>query len=95
MEWFERIVCAAFPSSGFTRASEILDSGLLGFEKVVVLAGTAPEGGSEQVKDFLSLLAASLTIEDSLDESHSLGYHQDEDETGGWCDRGLERLSNR
>lgn len=83
VEWFERIVCAAFASSGFTRASEILDSGLLGFEKVLVLAGTAPEGGGEQVKDFLLLLARSLTIEDSLDESHSLGYHQDEDETGG------------
>lgn len=83
VEWFERAVCAAFPSSAFARASEILDSGLLGFEKVVVLAGTAPPGGSEEIKDFLSLLAASLTIEDSLDESHSLGYHQDEDETGG------------
>lgn len=82
MEWFERIVCSAFPSSGFSRAGEPSDSGLLGLGKTLVLRGRLPVGALDEVTRFLSLLTGTLTIEDSLDESHSLGYHQDEDETG-------------
>jgi len=83
VEWFERIVCAAFPSSGFNRAGDPSDSGLLGLGKTLVLQGGLPVGGVEEVRRFLSLLTGTLTIEDSLAESHALGYHQDEDETGG------------
>lgn len=82
VEWFERIVCSAFPSSGFSRAGKPSDSGLLGLGKTLVLRGRPPVGGVDEVTRFLSLLTGTLTIEDSLDESHSLGYHQDEDETG-------------
>ncbi len=82
VEWFERIVCSAFPASGFGRAGEPSDSGFLGLGKTLVLRGGPPVGGVEEVRRFLSLLTGTLTIEDSLDESHSLGYHQDEDETG-------------
>jgi hypothetical protein len=83
VEWFERILCSAFPSSGFGRTGKPSDSGFLGMGKTLVLRGKPPNEGVEQVERFLSLLTGTLTIEDSLDESHSLGYHQDEDETGG------------
>jgi hypothetical protein len=83
VEWFARIVCSAFPSSGLSRAGEPSDSGFLGLRKTLALRGRPPVGGLEQLRRFLSLLTETLTIEDSLDESHSLGYHQDEDETGG------------
>lgn len=95
VEWFERIVCSAFPSSGFSRAGEPSDSGLLGLGKTLVLRGRPPVGGVEEVRRFLSLLTGTLTIEDSLDESHSLGYHQDEDETGGLVRSELGSLVRR
>lgn len=82
VEWFERIVCSAFALSGFSRTGEPSDSGFLGLGKTLALQGRPPTGGLEEVRRFLSLLTGTLTIEDSLDESHSLGYHQDEDETG-------------
>jgi hypothetical protein len=82
VEWFARIVCSAFPASGFSRAGEPSDSGFLGLRKTLTLRGRPPAGGLEELRRFLSLLTGTLTIEDSLDESHSLGYHQDEDETG-------------
>lgn len=46
------------------------------------LVGALPEGGVDEVNRFLSLIKRVLTIEDSLGESHALGYHQDDDETG-------------
>ena len=82
VEWFERMIRSAFPSRGFSRVGEPSDSGLLGLEKSLILRGRPPTGGVEEIERFLTLLRGTLTIEDSLDESHSLGYHQDEDETG-------------
>ncbi len=81
-EWFERILREAFPESEFYRATEPQESGLLGFEMTLSLAGRLPEGGAEEVERFLALVTRVLTIEDSLDESHALGYHQDDNETG-------------
>lgn len=83
VEWFERIICSAFPSSRYSRVGEPSDSGLLGLGKTLLLQGEPSPGGLKEVEDFLTLMTTTLTIEDSLDESHSLGYHQDEDETGG------------
>jgi len=82
VDWFERIVCSAFPSSGFSRTGEPSDSGFLGLGKTLALRGRPPAAGLEEVRRFLSLLTGTLTIEDSLDESHSLGYHKDEDDAG-------------
>lgn len=92
VEWFERILCRAFPASAFVREGDPQDSGLLGFEKVVRLRGSVPASGVEEVGDFLSLLNSTLTIEDLLDESHALGYHQDEDAAGGLVRSALGNL---
>lgn len=81
-EWFKRLLCEAFPQCDFYRAAEPQASGLLGFEMTLSLAGNLPEGGVEEVERFLALVTRVLTIEDSLNESHALGYHQDDDETG-------------
>jgi len=83
VEWFERMIRSAFPSSGFSRVGEPSDSGFLGLEKSLILRGKPPTGGVAEIERFLALLRSTLTVEDSLDESHSLGHHKDEDETGG------------
>ncbi len=62
----------------------------------MTLVGQIPEGGVDVLEEFLGLVTKRLTIEDSLDESHALAYHQVADEDTGQLTRTvLGRLVNQ
>jgi len=83
VEWFERILRATFPASNFKRTRSPQNTGLLGVEKSLEIVGASPAGGVNEIEALLSLLNATLTIEDGLEESHALAYHKNETEDGG------------
>lgn len=80
---FAKIVAHAFPACAFRRQTGARQTGFFGLQQKLRLVGKVPSGGIGQVEDFLELVTRSLTIEDSLDESHALAYHQDQDDTTG------------
>lgn len=93
VEAFEDILKACFPGSRFRRIPQPSQTGIIALQQSVRLRGQLPPGGSEEVERLLSLVSKSLTIEDSLEESHALAYHQDQDEaTGGLKPSALGRL---
>lgn len=83
VSWFVRIVRDAFPECGFRRRTGEREGGLLGLQRSVTLVGDVPSEGEAQLREFLAVIAGCLTIDDSLDESHALDYHQVEDATTG------------
>lgn len=92
---FANIVRAAFPGSGFRRTGSS-QNGFLGLQRQLRLYGKVPTGGIARVETFLELVTRCLTIEDGLDESHALAYHQDQDESTGNLRRSaLGQLVNR
>ena len=82
VEGFARILIAAFPKSKFRRTTARPDT-FLGLQEALRLVGDRPASGCSKVEQLLELVSRSLTIEDNLDESHALAYHQQEDETTG------------
>ena len=95
-EAFADIVQAAFRECGFKIVRSPQLPGLLALGEAVTLVGNAPARGTEEVLDFLSLITRGLTIEDALDESHALAYHQETDEaTGRLARTTLGKLVNR
>lgn len=91
---FAEIIRAAFPGSSFRRLGKARD-GFLGLQHEIRLIGSEPAEGKAAVESFLDVLTRSLTVEDSLDESHALAYHQDEDEKTGKLTRSpIGRLVN-
>ena len=95
VEAFAGIVRTAFPGSGFRRTGTPRP-GFLGFQQQLRLTGAIPGDGIRQVEAFLELVSRCLTIEDLLDESHALAYHQEQDEeTGQLIKTRLGRLVNQ
>ena len=86
LETFARIVAATFPESQFRRTTARPDT-FLGLQHALRLVGNRPTRGKARVEALLELVSRSLTIEDKLDESHALGYHQDQDEATGDLER--------
>ena len=94
LEAFAKIVIHAFPQSKFRRTTARPET-FLGLQVALRLVGDRPSDGSARVEALLGLVSRSLTIEDTLDESHALGYHQDQDEATGSLKRSaLGRLVN-
>lgn len=92
-EAFEEILKASFPSSGFRRIRQPAQTGIIALQQSIRLRGLSPPGGPSVVEALLSLISKTLTIEDSLDESHALAYHKDQDEaTGGLKPSSLGKL---
>ena len=82
LERFARIVIATFPEGQFRRTTA-RPTKFLGLQPALRLVGIRRTRGKARVEALLELVSRSLTIEDLLDESHALGYHQDEDDTTG------------
>lgn len=95
-EAFADLVRSAFGECGFKKVRSPQRIGILALGESLTLVGKRPRGGAVAIAEFLELVTKSLTIEDSLDESHALGYHQEIDQaTGRLARTTLGRLVNR
>lgn len=93
---FADLVKTAYGECSFRRSRSPQREGILSLGEALTINGLSPRGGAGAVREFLELVTKCLTIEDSLDESHALGYHQETDDaTGRLAKTTLGKLVNR
>lgn len=96
LDWFVRILRDSFPGCGIEMVSPPRRGGLLNLVSMADIKGRFAPSELGRLRDLLGLLEECLTMEDSLDESHALGYHQEEDDlTSGLRRTGLGELVYR